>query len=148
MEKSGNMFFGTYSHSLDDKNRLVIPHKMRNQFGEKLFVMKGFDGALSLFQEAKFDALVNEFETLPFNKKSARDYLRVQLASVSELEFDRLGRVIIPQTLLAKYEIGKEVLIIGVGDHIELWDEKKYQEYAKEVEKSFEKIAEEVKVAG
>lgn len=146
MEKSGNMFFGTYSHSLDAKNRLVIPRKMRDQFGEKLFIMKGFDGALSIYQEAAFDALVKEFNELPFNKKGSRDYLRIQLASVSELEFDRLGRVVIPASLLSQYGIGKEVLIIGVGDHIELWDENKYREYAKNVEKTFENIAEQIKV--
>ena len=145
MEKSGNMFFGTYSHSLDTKNRLVIPRKMRDQFGEKLFIMKGFDGALSIYQEAAFDALVKEFNELPFNKKGSRDYLRIQLASVSELEFDRLGRVVIPASLLSQYGIGKEVLIIGVGDHIELWDENKYREYAKNVEKTFENIAEQIK---
>ena len=140
------MFFGTYSHSLDAKNRLVIPRKMRDQFGEKLFIMKGFDGALSIYQEAAFDALVKEFNELPFNKKGSRDYLRIQLASVSELEFDRLGRVVIPASLLSQYGIGKEVLIIGVGDHIELWDENKYREYAKNVEKTFENIAEQIKV--
>ncbi len=136
------MFFGSFQHSLDDKNRLVIPRKFRSELTSKLYIMKGFDGALSIFKEDRFLKLVDEFNSLPFSKKNARDYLRVQLASCSELEVDKLGRVILPNNLLTKYEIGKDVLIIGVGDHLEIWDIAKYEEYAKKAEDSFEDIAE------
>ncbi len=136
------MFFGYYEHSLDDKGRLVIPSKLRDEIGHFIYIMKGFDGALSIYKEEAFKSLVSEAESLPFNKKNSRDYLRVQLASVCELEIDKMGRIQIPQTLLNKYSIGKEVVIIGVGDHLEVWDKEAYSEYESKANKSFEDIAE------
>lgn len=136
------MFFGSYEHSLDDKGRLVIPSKMREEAGDKIFIMKGFDGCLSIFKEESFERLVKEFESLPYNKKSTRDYLRLQFSSVCELSFDKSGRVQIPAQLLAKYQIGKEVVVIGAGDRIEVWDKKAFAKYEAEAEASFEETAE------
>ena len=141
-EKVGNMFFGNYSHSLDDKGRLVIPRKMRDELGLKIFIMKGYDGALSIYKEESFEKLVEELESLSFNKKENRDYLRIKLASVVDLDVDKMGRVQLPQSLLAKHHIGKDVVVLGAGDHIEVWDEKKYQEYISSIEDDFEGIAE------
>ena len=64
------MFFGTYEHTIDEKGRLVIPRKMREEAGVRLFIMKGFDGALSLFKEVEFERLTREFNSLPFSKKT------------------------------------------------------------------------------
>ena len=136
------MFFGSYSHSLDDKNRLVIPSKMRTELGVHLYIMKGFDGAISMYPEKAFEKLMEQFNSLPFNKKDARSYLRTQLATTSELEIDKAGRVIIPNTLLEKYSISKSVMVIGMGDHIEVWDSKAYEIYEAEADKNFEDIAE------
>ncbi|MCQ2087333.1 MAG: division/cell wall cluster transcriptional repressor MraZ [Bacilli bacterium] len=136
------MFFGSYAHSLDDKNRLVIPSKMRSEIGTRLYIMKGFDGAVSMYPEKAFEKLMSEFNSMPFNKKDARSYLRTQLASTSELEIDKAGRVIIPGNLLTKYSISKSVMVIGMGDHIEIWDSKVYEVYEAEADKNFEDIAE------
>ena len=136
------MFFGNYSHSLDDKGRLVIPRKMRDELGLKIFIMKGYDGALSIYKEESFVKLVEELERLSFNKKENRDYLRLKLTSVVDLDVDKMGRVQIPQALLAKYHIGKDVIVLGAGDHIEVWDMKKYEEYISSIEDKFEDIAE------
>ncbi len=136
------MFFGSFEHNLDEKGRLVIPRKMREEAGYKLFVMKGFDGALSIYKEAEFERLVKEFNSLPFNKKASRDYLRIQLASTCELEVDKAGRVQIPSQLLAKYQISKEVMVIGCGDHIEVWDKKAFDKYESEANAAFEATAE------
>ena len=136
------MFFGNYSHSLDDKGRLVIPRKMRDELGLKIFIMKGYDGALSIYKEESFVKLVDELEKLSFNRKENRDYLRLKLASVVDLDVDKMGRVQLPQTLLVKHHIGKDVVVLGAGDHIEVWDEKKYQEYISSIEDDFEGIAE------
>ena len=141
-EKVGIMFFGNYSHSLDDKGRLVIPRKMRDELGLKIFIMKGYDGALSIYKEESFVKLVDELEKLSFNRKENRDYLRLKLASVVDLDVDKMGRVQLPQTLLVKHHIGKDVVVLGAGDHIEVWDEKKYQEYISSIEDDFEGIAE------
>ena len=136
------MFFGNYSHSLDDKGRLVIPRKMRDELGNKIFIMKGFDGALSIYKEEAFSKMMNELENLSYNKKENRDYLRIKLASVVELDVDKLGRVQIPQAILTKYHINKDVVVLGSLDHIEVWDQETYESYYSSIEENYEDIAE------
>ena len=141
-EKVGNMFFGSYEHSLDEKGRLVIPRKMREEAGNKVFVMKGFDGALSIYKVETFEKLIEEINSLPFNKRNNRAYLRMQLSSVVELDVDKMGRVQLPAQLLNKYQIGKDVIVLGALDHIEVWDRLTYQEYEAQANKEFEDLAE------
>ena len=141
-EKVGNMFFGSYEHSLDEKGRLVIPRKMREEAGNKVFVMKGFDGALSIYKVETFEKLIEEINSLPFNKRNNRAYLRMQLSSVVELDVDKMGRVQLPNQLLNKYQIGKDVIVLGALDHIEVWDRLTYQEYEAQANKEFEDLAE------
>ena len=122
------MFFGNYSHSLDEKGRLVIPKKMREELGNKIFIMKGFDGALAIYQESAYSRVVEELEKYSFNKKENRDYLRLKLASIVDLDVDKMGRVQLPVAILGKYHINKDVIVLGVGDHIEVWDRNRYEE--------------------
>lgn len=136
------MFFGQYEHTLDDKNRLMIPRKMRDEAGMKLFVMKGFDGALAIYKSSTFETMVNEIEKLPFNLKNSRDYIRLSLGSASEIDVDKQGRIQIPTLLMNKYNISKEVVVIGVGDHFEVWNKEIFLAYEKNVNESFESIAE------
>ncbi len=138
------MFFGRYEHSLDEKNRLVIPSKMRSEAGDTLYLMKGYDGALSLYKESDFNKLMEEVSSYSFQKKNNRDYIRTQLSSTYDLEIDKLGRITIPTALISRYSIGKDVFIIGVVDHIEIWDKEKYLAYEKESDSSFEEVAEKI----
>ena len=136
------MFYGSFAHNLDEKGRLMIPRKMRDELGLQAFIMKGYDGALSIYKKEKFEALVEQINSLPQNLKSSRDFVRVQLASVRDLDVDKLGRVQIPTQLLEKYQIGKAVYVIGVGDHIGVWDAKAYDQYESDADNRFEDIAE------
>ncbi len=135
------MFFGRYEHSLDEKNRIVIPKRMREEVTSPLYIMKGYDGALSLYNAEAFNNLIKEIDTLPFQKKESRSYIRTQLSSTYELEVDKLGRVTIPTALITRYGIGKDIFILGVVDHIEIWDREKYLEYEKEADSSYEEVA-------
>ena len=144
MGESGRMFIGSYYHNIDEKGRLVIPSKMRDELGSKAYILKGFDGALSVYKETEFIALVERLKTLPFHKKNSRAYLRIQLASACELDIDRQGRALLPAQLLAKYQIGKEVIVVGALDHIEVWNKVDYENYEKAADSSFEDIAEEL----
>ena len=85
---------------------------------------------------------MKELETMSFNKKENRDYLRIKLASIVDLEVDKMGRVQIPQAILNKYRISKDVIVLGAGDHIEVWDNKTYEEYYSSIEDDYEQIAE------
>lgn len=138
------MYFGSFAHNLDDKGRLMIPRKMREELGYKVYIMKGFEGSLSLYDESGYQKLVNEFTRLSFNQQKVRDYLRLQFASTYEMDVDKLGRVQLPAALLTKYSISKEVLVLGIGDHIEVWDKAKYEEYENSIRDNFESIAEEI----
>ena len=138
------MFYGSYFHTLDEKGRLVIPSKMRDELGIKAYILKGYDGALSIYKESEFLKLVEKINSLPFNKKNARAFLRVQLASVCELDIDRHGRALLPVQLLSKYKIGREVVVIGALDHIEVWNKSDYEAYEKATDSNFESIAEDL----
>ena len=117
---------------------------MREELGYKVYIMKGFEGSLSLYNEERYQKLVEEFSRLSFNQSKVRDYLRLQFASTYEMEVDKLGRVQIPTALLTKYNISKEVLVLGIGDHIEVWDKAKYEEYENGIRDEFGSIAENI----
>lgn len=140
------MLFGHYEHTLDEKGRLVIPRKLRDELGQLVYILKGFDGALAVYQATKFEELAAQIDKMPFNKASTRSYIRAQLSSACDLEVDKMGRVQLPTHLLNKYSIGKDVVILGVGDHMEIWDKAAYEEYEKNMDKDFEDIAEELNI--
>ena len=138
------MYFGYFEHTLDDKGRLLLPKRIKEGLVENasLYVLKGFEGCLSVFNESEFEKLTNECEKISFNHKNSRSYLRIVLGSVVQLNVDKVGRIQIPSQILSKYGINKNVVILGVGDHFEIWDEEIYQAYEKEANDNFEEIAE------
>ena len=138
------MFFGSFAHTLDEKGRLMIPRKMREELGYKAYIMQGFDGSLSVYTEERFALLSEEFSKLPFNMRKNRDYLRAQFATTYEMDVDKLGRVQIPTALLKKFDISRNVTVLGMGDHIEIWDSAKYEAYEAEAIENFDKNAEEI----
>ena len=138
------MYFGYYEHVLDEKGRLVLPRKLREGLseGSLLYILKGFDGCLSVYNEVDFQKLCEEVNKIDFNKKNSRSYLRTVLGSVVELSLDKVNRVQLPVAILNKYQISKNVVLLGVGDHFEVWNKDTYEAYQKESESKFEEIAE------
>lgn len=138
------MYFGSYEHTLDDKGRLMIPRRLKEGLseGSALYIMKGFEGCIAVYNESEFEKLTKECSQISFNKKNSRTYLRIMLSSVTELNVDKVGRIQIPVATLNKYQIGKQVMIIGVGDHFEIWDLNKFNKYQDEANENFEAIAE------
>ena len=138
------MFFGSYEHTLDDKGRLLIPRKIKEALlgNTNLYIMKGFDGCIAVYNQEEFSKLMEECSSLSFNQKNPRAYVRLMLSSVTELSLDKIGRIQIPTATLTKFGIGKQVIIIGVGDHFEIWDYTKFNEYQKEANDNFENLAE------
>ena len=140
------MFFGQFNHTIDEKNRLMIPRRMREEAGVKVYILKGFDGCLSVYKANTFEEVVKSLSSLSFNQKDSRDYMRNQLASAFEIDVDKQGRIQIPTQIMNKYGLSKEVTVIGVGDHFEIWNSDKYAEYEKGVSESFEEIAEKIQL--
>lgn len=137
------MFFGSYEYSIDEKGRLVIPSKMRSGLVSlKLYLLKGFDGCVSIYDESSFITYVKKLELLKFEKEKVRLHQRILLQSVVEIQLDNQGRILIPSKVLKDYCIGNKVLILGALDHIEIWDLMKWNDYKADHEKDFEKDAE------
>lgn len=138
------MYFGYFEHTLDDKGRLLLPKRMKEGLNESssLYVLKGFEGCLSVYNEAEFNKLCLECEKISFNHKNSRSYLRIVLGSVVQLNLDKVGRIQLPSLILNKYNIKKDVIILGVGDHFEIWDQEIYLAYEKATNDNFEEIAE------
>lgn len=129
----------------------MIPSKLREGLssGSPLYVLRGFDGCLSIYNELAFKKLYASLEDYSYNQKDSRNYIRALLSSVTQLNVDKIGRIQIPVTILDKYSISREVVVIGVGDHFEIWDKKTYQNYEKDNDKAFEEIADKlVKING
>ncbi|HBS10218.1 MAG TPA: cell division/cell wall cluster transcriptional repressor MraZ [Firmicutes bacterium] len=139
------MLFGSYEYQLDDKGRVVIPAKLRNSLGNTVYLLKGYDGCISIYPEESFNKFIEKLENLPFEKEKARLHQRVLLSSRQELVIDKQGRLLIPKTVINKYSlVNKEIMIIGMLDHLEIWDKGTYQNYIDENELEFEKNAEDL----
>ncbi len=136
------MFINRYDKKVDNKGRFVIPSEMREESGSVLYMMKGHEGSLELFTEQEFIKLADEVNSLSYDRKDVRLYLRRKLSSTCKLEIDSLGRIQIPSALLTRYNISKEVTIIGVGNHIEIWNRETYEQYDSYADELFDEVSE------
>jgi len=122
-------FFGTYHRTLDEKNRLQVPSKLLDDLPSKFYLLRGFEGCLDIYLQKDFDALMESLSALSYLDKNARDYIRLTTASTMELPTDSHGRLALPKDVVDSYHIGKDVLVLGVIDHFEIWDDEAYAAY-------------------
>ena len=141
------MLIGEYEHSLDVKGRLILPAKIREDMGDKFIVTKGLDGCLFGFSQNEWTNFEEKLKTLPLTNKNARDFVRFFLSGATECEIDKQGRFLIPINLRESANLQKEVVIIGVGTRIEIWDKEKWNSYNDE-NISVEDIAENMTMLG
>ncbi|HOE54145.1 MAG TPA: division/cell wall cluster transcriptional repressor MraZ [Bacilli bacterium] len=136
-------FFGTYYHSLDAKGRLVVPARFRETLKDlkTLYILQGFDGAISVYPEEAYHQELSFLEAQNFKNADARAYIRTIYASIEELEVDAAGRITLPVRIQKKYDIGQKVIVIGVGDHLEIWDEERYLSYERDACGNLEDLA-------
>jgi len=137
------MFLGEFTHTLDDKGRLTIPSKFREQLEHGLVVTRGLDGCLFLFTHQDWNELTKILsERLPFTQKSARDLARFFFSGAVDTSSDRQGRVLLPSFLREYANLESEVVIIGANSRIELWNPERWQASLSDVESNAEMIAE------
>ena len=141
------MLIGEYEHSLDAKGRLIMPAKLRTDMGEKFIITKGLDGCLFVFSQNEWSNFESKLKELPLTNKNARDFVRFFLSGATECEIDKQGRFLIPTNLRETATLQKEVVIIGVGTRIEIWDKEKWNSYNDE-NISVEDIAENMTMLG
>ena len=142
-EKWGiSMFIGEYHHSVDDKGRLIIPSKFRDELGTKFIITRGIENCLFVYSMESWEKIVNKLETLPFTKKDARAFIRFFLSGASEAEFDKQGRINITSPLISYANITKECVVIGTGDRLEIWSEESWNDFFTSAKDSMSDIAE------
>ena len=121
---------GTYPHALDDKNRIRIPAKLKAELKDNYTLTKGVDGCIYVFAKAAFDAHINgKLDEVSIGDRAAQRPLRLLMASAYELTEDKQGRIILPAELIKHAGIKKNIVILGVGNRAEVWDEEKWNAY-------------------
>jgi MraZ protein len=137
------MLLGEYDHTLDDKNRLTLPARFRQAFAGGVVVTRGMDSCLAVYTREAWDDLVGaRLAALDPFSREARQMSRFLFAGAIEAELDKQGRVGLPQALLQHARLDREVVVVGVRDHVEIWDRAAWREQLKEVEASAELLAE------
>ena len=134
------MFMGEYHQKIDEKGRLTIPAKLRNELGDNFIVTRGLDGCLFIYKKETWEKIINNYQTLP-NIKEARNFMRFFMSGATNLEFDKQGRINISSPLIKYAELTKETVIIGVGDRLEIWSNDKWNNFINENEEDFSKQA-------
>ncbi|MDR0545518.1 MAG: division/cell wall cluster transcriptional repressor MraZ [Mycoplasmataceae bacterium] len=141
MGESG-MLLGKFKHSIDNKNRLVLPAKFLLQLDKTIYLSKGFDGCLEIRNGDEFKKRYEELSKLSENKKDTRDASRVYFMNTQEIKIDSAKRILIPNDLLNAADIKSTVIIIGVGNKVEIWDEKRFNAFEKNITPMYEQIVE------
>ena len=137
------MLLGEFEHTIDDKNRLTLPAKFRSAFSGGIVVTRGMDGCLYAYTQDAWDGLVSSrLATLDPLSKEGRRMQRFFFAGAAEGELDTQGRVNVPAALIEHAGLGREVVVAGVNDHVEIWDREAWRRELAEVEGSAEDVAE------
>ena len=136
------MLLGEHEHALDDKNRLTLPARQRDQLGDRVVVTRGLDGCLYVYAAAEWAKLAERVGTLDPLSREARTMQRFFFASGTEADLDKQGRIVIPATLLESARIGREVTVACIYDHLEIWDRAVWRDQRQKVEGSAEDVAE------
>ncbi len=136
------MFIGEFHHNIDDKKRLIIPSKFREELGDEFVITRGIENCLYVYSKSSWDEITNKLGTLPFTKKNARSFNRFFLSGATVAEFDKNGRVLITSPQLSYAEITKECVIIGVGDRLEIWSYEKWKDFYDSASQDMSDIAE------
>ncbi|MBS4762034.1 division/cell wall cluster transcriptional repressor MraZ [Carnobacteriaceae bacterium zg-ZUI252] len=139
------MLMGEYKHTLDTKGRVIIPTKLREELGDKFIITRGLDGCLFGYPMQAWQSLSDKLsENLPLSKKNARQVVRFFYSAAADVEFDKQGRIMIPQPLREYANLGKNVRIVGVSDRLEIWDETMWKNYLNETQDNVQDLTEEI----
>ncbi len=140
------MFMGEYNHTVDEKGRLIIPAKYREELGNEFVVTKGLDGCLFAYGLSEWQVLEEKLRALPLTNKDARAFARFMLAGAASVEIDKQGRILLPQVLRNFAEIEKEVVLIGVASRFEIWNRTRWEENS--IDDNVEELAEKMENLG
>ena len=135
------MLIGEYLHTLDSKKRLSLPAKFRKEVGRKVVVTRGLDSCLFMFPLAAWQKIAAKLAALPVGQADTRGMSRFLLAGASEAEVDGAGRILLPEHLKEFAGLKSRVVLAGVSDRVEIWNEKAWDEYKHRIEKGADQMA-------
>lgn len=134
------MFMGEYHHTIDEKGRLTLPAKIREQLGDEFIVTRGLDNCLFIYPQEEWNQVISKYKELP-NTKDARNFMRFFLSGATTTSFDKQGRINISIPLIQYAKLEKDCVIIGVNDRLEIWNEQLWQQFITTNEENFSDIA-------
>lgn len=132
---------GEYHHSLDDKKRLIIPSKLREDLGDYVIVTRGLEDCLFVYSQSAWNDIVNKLKTLPFTKKDARSFTRLFLSGATVCEFDKQGRITLKEPHTNYASLIKDCVIVGVNDRLEIWSKTNWDNYFSNNKESMSDVA-------
>ena len=136
------MLLGEYNHNLDTKGRMAIPAKFRDKLSAGAIITRGIDNCLFIFGTSEWDKLAQKLIALPLAQADARAFVRLMLSGASDVEIDSQGRILIPDSLRKYAGLKKAVVVAGLYNRIEVWDETNWSVYKTKTETSSQEIAE------
>lgn len=142
------MFIGEYQHTLDPKNRVIMPSKFREKLGDSFVMTKGLDNCLFIYSSKEWSIVEDKLKSLPMTNKDARAFVRFFFAGACECELDKQGRIVMPTNLKDYAKIDKELVIIGVSTRIEIWSKDEWNKFNNDANISYEDVAERMSQLG
>ncbi len=144
----GIVFIGEFYHSLDNKGRLIIPSKFREDLGEIFVLTKGLDNCLFVYPLIEWRNFEEKLKTLPLTSRDARAFVRFFFSGAAECELDKQGRILLPANLREYAAIEKDAVVIGVSTRVEIWSVEGWDLYSSDTIKEYDKIAENMERLG
>lgn len=138
------MFLGTYAPKLDEKGRLIMPAKFRDELADGVVLTRGQERCIYVFPTAEFEGFHDRIRQAPVTSRQARDYLRLLLSGAHAETPDKQHRITIPAQLRQYAGLGRELAVIGAGTRAEIWDAQAWDDYVAANEAAFSETAEEV----
>ena len=138
------MFLGTYTPRLDEKSRLILTAKFREELAEGLVLTRGQERCIYVFSAREFERVHEQMRSAPLSSRQARDYIRVFLSGASDEVPDKQGRVTVPAPLRQYAGLDRDVTVIGAGTRVEIWDSESWNTYLAEQEAAFSETDEDV----
>jgi len=136
------MLIGEYKHNIDAKKRLAIPSKFRKELGEGAVLTRGLDNCLFVFPLKQWEEFAEKLGNMPIGSRDMRAFARLMLSGAVEVDFDVLGRILIPEYLKQYAALKKVAVVTGVYNRLEIWDEERWNTYKERLEENSDKIAE------
>lgn len=136
------MLMGEHTHTVDAKGRVILPAEFRDEIGERFVITRGLETCLWVFAEPEWDKLSRKLASLPVSRKEVRDVTRFFMAGARLLECDRQGRFLIPANLRDYARLGKDAVLSGMINRVELWSKAEWEAYSAGIQPSVTSMAE------